>query len=211
MQTLTEIANMALNVIGHHRINNIDTDQQDFAKTVRDVIYVIIREEQSNYNWPELKKEVTLEQSATQPDDGTYVAYNIPTDVIKMNRLTTNAPYIHFGNAIRVSTSIMTPSVAPVMEYQSHSLNVDGWSTWLSECIYTKLALQLAMPLAQEPGVAQLAEARYDKAVAKRAKAFQSSASPVRRRRGTDWNTSRNNSGYGVYDRGNELGMGYRP
>lgn len=198
-QTLTEVANLALSVIGHTRINNLETDQQDYARTIRDSMETVLREEQADYPWAELRREVALQQASDQPDDESYVAYNIPADVLAIYGIYDDTPYTRVGDQIRILTYDYSVDAVPVLVYQGASTNPDEWSTWLLACIYTALASRLAMPLTQEAAIANMAENRYSKAKFNRDKAFKSSTSPVRRKRLTSWNNKR--MYYGGYTR----------
>lgn len=188
--TLTDIANMALSVIGHTEVRNVESDNNTWAKKIRSIIYAIIKEEQNDFYWPELKTEIRLERSEEQPDDASYVQYNLPGDVIQLIRLIDNTPFVRKDDKLRVTCNY---TVNPTLEYIRYSENPSEWSTSLIECIYTKLAVQLAMPLTQNANVAQLAQGRYKEAQAGRSRAFKSGTSPIRRRQSTGWNQTRIN------------------
>lgn len=194
--SLTQVANLALHVIGHNRVQNIDTPTQEWEYTIRDVIFDVIKEEQIDFYWPELKREVTLQKSTEQPLNDTYTQYNLPTDFLQLIRILGNSSWIRYGDKIRVD-DVLTNS-APILEYIKYSDNPSEWSPTLRECIYTHLAKAIAMPITQNTKVYNLANESYIRACGKRDRAFKSSHSPIRRRRGTDWNRARYK--HNVYD-----------
>jgi len=193
VQTSTEVANLALGVIGAYRITNLETDDQDYARTLRDNYGTAVRFVQSTYPWPELYKEMTLDSPSTIPTvDGGYYRFPLPADILTIRDIPGHV-YVREGKDVTVAG--ISTAAWPIMEYTAENNNPDQWSTYLLECTYTRLAVQIAMSVAESDAVYAMAENRHIQALMNANKAKSGGGSFVARPSNHTWNGVRTGCG----------------
>jgi len=147
-QTLTDVVNIALGLLGHKPIQNIETPGRSLEAFLTSVVTSAIRSTQSTYPWPELTKVVRINPREDLTLDG-YTQYPLPTELLRIVHLSREAPYQRRGPML-----LTTGSGELTLHYIAYSDDPGNWSEYLTECIYTEMAARLAMPLTQRSALA---------------------------------------------------------
>ena len=167
INTLTDIANVALGAIGYgNSIADIATNSKP-ASQIRVQLDSVIDTVLGEFWWQELMTERSLVADATERDDERF-EYSLPLDYLRL-KATDARDYEIRGD------KLITPKEAPVkILYLRYSDNVGEWSFQLKECVHTLLASKLAIVLKEDDRRATQFEQRYHASVLPRAKTTQS-------------------------------------
>lgn len=145
VSTLTEVANLALSIIGEapkDQLTDIDTDTGIIADSVRQFIYVTIRDLQSEFRWEELITRVIL----TTPDDLTAndaytwgYRYTLPNDYLiplwyDESNHEIEGGFVYCDTEDDYRFSYVKYSIDPV-EWTSHLLSVVKHRTAMAICV----------------------------------------------------------------------------
>lgn len=145
MPSLTEVANMALAMVGDERIVSLATDESkaarlcnEFLAQVRDRCLVL-------HPWHFAKRQATLPALATAPRFGWTTAIQVPADcmrVLKLDSADPHEPWQRAGNAIWCNLA------APVgMLYVARITDAGAWAPLFVDLVATELAQRLVLPL----------------------------------------------------------------
>lgn len=146
-QDLTAIGNLALIGLGTDRsqlLTDLDTDTTDIAKTMRDVIYPVIRSLQTDYRMDELYTRVELTSPEDISEDDQYgwaYRYALPDDFL--------APMIRNDYDFEIEGGYVYCDISEtfIFPYQRYSIDPLEWSTQTTDMIVHKLKMELCMPL----------------------------------------------------------------
>jgi hypothetical protein len=153
-ETLTDIANLALVSIAKDPINSIDdiaentnasSPTTNSAAICRINIYETIKRIQARLRWSNLWTNVLLGLKYSPGDEDpitgiTYAqyVYNYPTNVLAFAKLRSEAPFT------TPDQTLMTNDPAPILGYVRYSDNPSEWNTYLTDAIWTDLAMRIA-------------------------------------------------------------------
>lgn len=159
LATQTQVVNAALDMLGEKRISDIDDPDDNVAVRIKDILLRVIDEVQAKHVWQSLIKRFTLAQ-VDGVDDAGDTRWAIPTDCLVPKCLTSGYAFKRQANYLYTGDS------APVLEYQSRSLDPGAWDVFLQSAIIYTLAKELAYLVTQNVGLAEQMEARAARAVA---------------------------------------------
>lgn len=167
INTLTDIANVALGAIGYgNSIADIDTNSKP-ASQIRVQLDSVLDTVLGEFWWQELMTEASLIADATDRDDERF-EYSLPLNYMRL-KATDARIYEIRGD------KLITDKEAPVkILYLRYSDNVGEWSAQLKECVHTLLASRLAVVLKEDDRRSQYFEQKYMAEVLPRAKTQQS-------------------------------------
>ncbi len=146
-QTLTDIANLALALIGETRIDSLDDDGA-VALDCATVIHSAVREVQADFPWPELRKAAVLELDGQDEVTGLWGFY-LPDDFLRMARSPGEFGPVtdELGAEVdyeRIGPTLYCAAESARLHYIAADCDPAGWSPWLCKAIYTMLAINLA-------------------------------------------------------------------
>lgn len=157
--TFTDIANLALKSIGAVSIESIDANSTH-AKAINGVIDEVVRQVQIEIHWPELLNVQELVQlPGTFGDIGGAYQYQLPEDFLQVVEMTDDCPLWEL-----IDNTLITPATSAKIIYKRYIEDVTKWSGELTECIYKKLAAEIAMAVTQDPTMFQIAGQKYETA-----------------------------------------------
>lgn len=146
----TNIANLALAVIGESPISNIDSTTDPAAINAKAVIDQAILEVQADYPWQELKTVVKLSADDDFEQAGEPYAYRftLPDDFVRPckdvnDQVVTDTS----GNAVRhyfMGGTLYAAGTPVHLNYIRESDNPAEWWPWLTSAVYHRLAILLA-------------------------------------------------------------------
>lgn len=160
-QSATDVANLALAVLGEGVIQNIEgggtaeiTMRRAYSETVRQVQLMI--------HWPELIKVSTPSKAADMFDSKRF-RYNLPTSMLEIVRVLDSNNYDVEDWEI-IEKKLVTESSDITIHYKRFSENVSEWSARMIEVIYRKLAVETCMKFTQDTGLLQVMQLGYEEA-----------------------------------------------
>lgn len=154
--SLTDVANLALELIGEAPINNIDTSDDITSQTIRRWIDVVIREVQMDIHWNENYSDLVELTPVT--DDFAGVAgqyqYLLPTDFLQVYEISARPNLSSPTTSVDVrgwatpwwkleQGYLIARSANIVMLYGRYNDDVSSWSSQQLEVIYTALATKI--------------------------------------------------------------------
>lgn len=134
--SLTDVGNYALGLLGIPPVQNIDSDT-DPAPIVSLHMAKSIRRVQV-YPWPELLVRFQPDPLDTPTSDGRY-QYNLPTGCLRI--VSASAAYDQEGEYV------LSAATALEIVYVAENFTPTDWSVELTECVVHQLAADLALPL----------------------------------------------------------------
>lgn len=146
-QTLTDVVNIALSLLGHKPIQNIETPGRSLEAFLQGVVVSAIRSVQADYVWQELVVVTTLNREADPTADG-FNQFPMPTNLLRIVKLSSEAAYSRRGNRLLSKADEVT------LHYVAYNDDPGDWSEYLTEAVYTEMAARLAMPLTQKSSLA---------------------------------------------------------
>jgi hypothetical protein len=200
-QTLTDIANLALNAMGEGVIQNIEEDG-DREIIIRRALSEIIRQVQLIIHWPELIK-VSTPGKASGMFDSTRYRYNLPSVALEVVKVLDGNGYDVVEWEI-IENKLVTATDGITIHYKRSSEEPSEWSARMAEVIYRKLALECCMQITQNAALYQTLERRYELA--------SKEAFSKTRSRNRNYKKNRNTFGYNQLRRGRYINkpIGYR-
>ena len=212
--SLTDIANLALSLMGQAPIKSIDNPNTQDAKTMRQWLPVIIKEVQIDIHWPEnytdLVPLTVAKEDFVVPGQFKYI---LPTDFLQLYEITAD-PNIATSPTVDARTwanpwwSIQAGFLICLVEntqimYGRFNQTVADWSTQQREVIYTTLAAKLALEITNSEKIQDKLEVKL-RMVKNRAQTSVQNKSRSFRTRPQNFNmaTSRQASYHGRFNRG---------
>jgi hypothetical protein len=203
VNTLTEIANLALIEIQKDPIANLDVapanpnasaPRKKVETLINTILPTVMKEVQASSNWSSLTAKETLSLiSEPTTDDPVYI-YAYPDGVLNEIRLVSGAPYEVHGKTLR------TNDPAAILWRVRYSDNPADWNTYLKKAIYMELAARIAPSLAEDVNIIRAARANADTALVDcTAKDYSNRATPRKNDQYYDLNSARDGYG-GIYD-----------
>lgn len=184
--TKTQICNLALSRIGIDQgIANLDTEQSKAARLCRSLYPQLLDELLEDYGWTFASQAVKLATPVGDPPIGWGYQYSVPSDCLSPIRVCDYSGARSFNRWSLEGSALAYPEV-PFRLMQSASAGHRVLVTDLPEAylIYTarientaemsalfvsllawRLAVELAMPMAVEPGLLQTAQQNYGAAL----------------------------------------------
>ena len=159
LNTLTDVANLALARLGQPSINSLD-DTGSVAAAVRLVMKQAIRSEQRIADWPELRQEIELAKDATDHTDGRYRYALVPQWLAIRSA---DAEFARYAGWLLSEADPLTVTVTVYSE------DVAAWSTGLLECVSLALAILIAPFLGRDTDAAQEIRAELERVARPRA------------------------------------------
>lgn len=146
--SLTNVANMAMALIGQERITRLDGDTSkqarlanEFLPQVRDACLV-------RHPWGFAIKRITLPALATAPVFGFAYAYERPSDCLRVLTLDADDPHQPF---VIEGNTIATDQPAPLgIRYIRQVTDPGSWSPEFVDLVATELAERLCIPLSAD-------------------------------------------------------------
>lgn len=154
--TLTDVANLALSILGDKRIRNID-DDGGLSDLVRPMLYESIRQTQLEISWQELRVSYTPTGTGnTHSQETAYYEYNLPNNFLDMVDVNGGADWFLEDSKLYAKAS------EAKVTYKKYSEEVTEWSGYLVEMVYKRTAMNCAMAVTQNAGIAQQASQLYE-------------------------------------------------
>jgi len=141
VDTTTQIANLALARLGERPIESIDSTTHP-APTLNAALDPCIREVQAMFPWPELTVVWTPDPLEALTEDD-YYQFTLPATCLRVLRIVDGYDY-------RIQGSVLCCEVEdPTVYYLQYNATPSAWGILLSQAVYYKLAIQMALPLTQ--------------------------------------------------------------
>lgn len=162
--TVTNVANLALALIGENEISDID-DANSEAKACKRLFQQVAEEEQKAFFWPELITTDELTGSATALDwysDHDYYEFSIPADFARLIQYNHNS-IVQVGNVWLSSSSEDLKIKYIAFDGDPDSADPSTWSPQLTDCVVYALAIAIIPLLRQDFNVQQLMQVHHAK------------------------------------------------
>lgn len=187
MNSLTDIANIALVMIKERTISNLNDDDEK-ENAIRQLLPMVIYNVQNSTKWQELLTHADLSLAEDKDFNGWY-KYNLPAEFLQFEVITNenwqgDLEYKLEGGFVLVKHDKAT------CKYYRKNLDPAKWSDELKECVATLLASRLATYLTGDFKVGLELEDRYEqrqKYILKNVKNIKNSSAPQRKLFG-NWN-----------------------
>lgn len=169
----TDVANLALAQLGEKTIANVDDTSNKIAVRCNRMLSQVTEEIQLAIQWQIL--EVTISPTyITDSYNGreALYQYGLPGDFLDIIRVEKTFPAVdptsntsledetwYLADGYLISKAINVDII-----YKKFSESLGDWSPRMKECIYRKLALELAMPITENPQIEARAEQKFNKA-----------------------------------------------
>lgn len=154
--TFTDIANLALKSLGAASIENIDANNTH-AKAINGVIDEVTRQVQTEIHWPELlMAQELVELPDTYIENTQIKSYQLPQDFLQAVELVSACDWELFNN------EFLTVDTSPQLIYKIYNPDVSKWSAELVECVYKKLAMEIAIAVTQDFNIFQVAIQKWE-------------------------------------------------
>ena len=160
MPSLTEVANLALAMVGAERVVSLSTDESkpsrlcnEFLPQVRDGCLV-------SHPWNFAIRRASLPASPTAPAFDFTQAYQVPSDCLRVLRIDSTDPHEPFA---REGGRILCNVAAPLkILYIARITEAGAWPALFADLVSARLAERLAVPLSADKAarnaIAELAE-----------------------------------------------------
>jgi hypothetical protein len=153
-----DIANQALNMLGHESITAFSEDTNTASlvdqlfETARDTVLV-------GHPWNCLIARALLAQNGTGPTFGYTYAYTIPTDCLRV--LYCDCVEDGYLWEIEGRTVVTNADTPLYIKYIKKDTNVDNWAIYIYNLVILKLAAKLALALTEDGAKANSLEEKY--------------------------------------------------
>lgn len=145
MPSLTEIANLALAMVGEERVTRLDTDTSKPARLCNEMLPQVRARCLSEHPWNFAVRRASLPALASSPSWGYAYAYQVPADCIRVLEIDGADPHEPWS---REGTAILTDLTAPLsIRYIADVTDPARWSPMFVDMVAATLAERLALPL----------------------------------------------------------------
>lgn len=158
MASLTNVANMALAMLGQERITRLDTDTSkpaslcnEFLSQVRDECLVL-------HPWSFAKRRASLPALATAPIFDWDYAYNTPAGCLRVLWLDADDPHEPF--AVEDGMVLSNLSAPLGITYITRVTDAGAWSPLFVRLVAGELAAMLTIPLSADKQLVAMLEQR---------------------------------------------------
>ena len=149
----TSICNMALTLIGATQIDSL-TDTGDEKARKCNAVYAQVRNDVlTDFEWTFAQKRVALEESDTDvvwTDDFVTVAYDLPTDFLKLNAVNQRSALVKLeGSQLLSDTSELE------IKYTYELTDTTHFRPKFIQAFVARLAAELAIPISNKSAMAE--------------------------------------------------------
>ena len=146
MPSLTEVANLALALIGEDRVSALTTDTSKPARLCNEFLPQVRDRLLSEHPWNfARRRSANLPASATNPAWGWSYAYPVPSDCIRVLGISAADPHEPWE---REGGSVLCNLSAPIsIRYIARITDSGAWSPLFVDLVAATLAERLAIPL----------------------------------------------------------------
>lgn len=146
MPSLTEIANLALSMVGEERVSRLDTDTSKAARLCNEMLPQVRDLCLASHPWNFAVRRASLPALAVAPAWGFAYRYQAPGDCLRVLGIDSADPHEPWQ---REGREILTDLAAPLpIRYIARITDPAGWAPHFVELVATTLASRLAQPLA---------------------------------------------------------------
>lgn len=147
MPSLTEVANLALALLGEDRVSSLSTDNSKPSRLCNEMLPQVRDRCLSEHPWNfAIRRSADLPALATAPAWGFTAAYQVPADCIRVLSLDAADPHEPWR---REGNSVLCNLSAPInLRYVARITDSGAWSPAFVDLVAATLAERLAMPLA---------------------------------------------------------------
>lgn len=174
MPSVTEVANIALALLGEKQIASIDDDTTpaDLLSAHQEQVF---KEVQSSYRWQELIAAAALTASETLHADGSYL-YPLPADCLRVLDV-----WMSSGVPVSVEYRLEDDNVvslyaSPYVTYLRYLSAPGSWSPLLTRCVAYVWALRVGLTLTGNAALVQALRREYEVVVLPECRRLQSYA-----------------------------------
>jgi hypothetical protein len=163
MPSLTEIANLALSLVGDERIVSLDTDTSKEARLCAEFLPQVRDEALALHPWNFAKRRASLPASPTAPAFEWTGQFQVPADCLRILAVASADPHEPWE---REGNLILCNMAAPLqVQYIQRHTDTGHWAPLFARLVAAMLAERLCIPLsasAQQRAqiAAELVEAR---------------------------------------------------
>lgn len=182
MNTLTEIANLALVEIRRNTVKNLDIPvarpnashpNRKAIELINAVFPSVLEEVQSASHWSSITDKETLSPISAPTDDDPVYTYVYPDGILETIKLVSGKAYEVVGKTLR------TLDPEAVLWRVRLSNDPSQWNAHLTKAIYLELAARIAPALAEDNKIIDSTRAKADQALVDcTAKDFTTRSSP---------------------------------
>jgi hypothetical protein len=152
----TDICNLALAELGARRITSYESDTTVEAKACRLHLDHVIDTLLERHQWNHATKHDTLSKLSTVPNPEWTEAYQLPSDFIRLIRVSVGSSLNSLQNFALEGRNILTigeGDTLPIV-YVSNDIPVAQWSPLFIDAVVYKLAAKIAGDVTQNPSLA---------------------------------------------------------
>lgn len=157
MPSLTEVANLALAMVGDERIVSLDTDTSKEAKLCLEFLPQVRNEALALHPWNFAKRRASLAASPEAPAFQWSAQYQVPANCLRVLAIQSDDPHEPWE---REGDLILCNLAAPLrIQYVSRHEDTGAWSPLFVRLVAAMLAERLCIPLSASQGQrAQIAQ-----------------------------------------------------
>lgn len=174
---LKDVLNLSLGLLGEDAITDYDNPDSEAGIKMKRFMEFSINEVQRDYLWSELSTQIALVTS------GVDYEYNLPADClrplgIRLNATSAEALHPFFTKLeqsyVLEGGKLTTYASDPELFYIRSEVDPTKWSSEMEHCITLKLAVNAGLLVADNGGLVQMYEQKYEAMSLPRAKMLQS-------------------------------------
>ena len=167
--TKTDIANLALASLGEKRIANIDDTTDKIAVRCSTLLSEIIEDVQLEIQWQSLYVTITPSAVTDNYLGFSLYQYPLPSNFLDIVQVSKTFPAVDPDSSTAIEDEdwylednyLITPVESAVIKYKKYSEEPSDWSPRMKKVIWRKLAMELAMPITEDPNIEARAERKY--------------------------------------------------
>lgn len=167
MASKLQIINAAFVLLGHRSVNNLGDNSGEDVKKAEALYDLYYPSFLTYYSWRFALKQFPLSEVTNPPEVREYeYAYQLPSDYLSIYKMSPSAQYEIYGTLLYTNLS---PS-DDLKIYYTHKIDEGLLPEYFVEFLIEKFAEIFAMPITQQPELAQLwgqsAQAKLSRAMA---------------------------------------------
>ena len=187
MATKTDVANLALGLLGEFQITSL-TEQTKQARLCNRFINQVVDEELRSHPWNGATKRVKLSMLTKVPAFGFTKTFQLPSDILRIELVNDGLDYDQYkieGNELLTDDSVINL----IYIYRPDDLGL--LDPLCIESIYYRLAVKIAIPLTDSPELRSEIKRDYEALVTKNARYVDATESNFRMIEDSGWINAR--------------------
>jgi hypothetical protein len=163
MSSKTDVANQALGRIGAKTIMDLDDEANTFARVVKNVYELSVRELARSHPWNCLKARQNLAQLTAEPEFGFTYQYQLPTDCVRLLTVNGYDPGSREDVFLVEGRKILTDAEEAKITFIKYQDDPSQYDPLMVEALVVLLASKISITIRQDEGLARSFKEEYER------------------------------------------------